>query len=164
MFFKLLNDKLNTLTKQRYLQNTKQTASCIITKILKVFGLVVTARGKLPIPSRTRTIRPVAPMVLQLKLWESRSPPILKPSSSLNNVSIKKGRPIRAAFFVSGDGETCHKTVMKVLYITVEIIIRWVRKWQNQTYLKSAWLVYSSSPLCWCYLSAWKWVAAQTYW
>src|SRR6056297_1232442 len=38
-------------------------------------GLVVIARGKLPIPSRTRPIRPAAPMVLRLKTWESRSPP-----------------------------------------------------------------------------------------
>ena len=38
-------------------------------------GLVVTARGKHPIPSRTRPLSSVAPMVLRLKTWESRSPP-----------------------------------------------------------------------------------------
>ena len=38
-------------------------------------GPVATARGKHPIPSRTRKLRPVAPMVLRLKPWESRSPP-----------------------------------------------------------------------------------------
>ena len=38
-------------------------------------GLVATARGKHPIPSRTRPLSPVAPMVLRLKTWESRSPP-----------------------------------------------------------------------------------------
>ena len=42
-----------------------------------LFGLVITARGKLSIPSRTRPIRPVAPMVLRLKTWESRSSPNL---------------------------------------------------------------------------------------
>src|SRR5690625_4318285 len=38
-------------------------------------GLVVTARGKHPVPSRTRPLSPAAPMVLRLKTWESRSPP-----------------------------------------------------------------------------------------
>ncbi len=38
-------------------------------------GLVVTARGKHPIPFRTRPLSPVAPMVLRLKTRESRSPP-----------------------------------------------------------------------------------------
>ena len=38
-------------------------------------GLVATARGKHPVPSRTRPLSPVAPMVLRLKTWESRSPP-----------------------------------------------------------------------------------------
>ena len=38
-------------------------------------GLVAIARGKHPIPSRTRPLSPVAPMVLRLKTWESRSPP-----------------------------------------------------------------------------------------
>ena len=41
-------------------------------------GLVVIARAKHPIPSRTRPLSAVAPMVLRLKTWESRSPPDLK--------------------------------------------------------------------------------------
>ena len=41
-------------------------------------GLVVIARAKHPIPSRTRPLSAVAPMVLRLKTWESRSPPNLK--------------------------------------------------------------------------------------
>ena len=40
-------------------------------------GLVVIARAKHPIPSRTRQLSAVAPMVLHLKVWESRSPPNL---------------------------------------------------------------------------------------
>src|SRR5690606_24233271 len=38
-------------------------------------GLVATARGKHPVPSRTRPLSPAAPMVLRLKTRESRSPP-----------------------------------------------------------------------------------------
>ena len=38
---------------------------------------MATARAKHPIPSRTRKLRAVAPMVLRLKTWESRSPPNL---------------------------------------------------------------------------------------
>ena len=41
-------------------------------------GLVVTARARHPIPSRTRPLSAVAPMVLRLKTWESRSPPNLE--------------------------------------------------------------------------------------
>ncbi len=40
-------------------------------------GLVATARGKHPVPSRTRPLSPAAPMVLRLKTRESRSPPDL---------------------------------------------------------------------------------------
>ena len=40
-------------------------------------GLVVMARVKHPIPFRTRWLSTVAPMVLRLKAWESRSPPDL---------------------------------------------------------------------------------------
>ena len=40
-------------------------------------GLVVIARVKHPIPSRTRPLSTVAPMVLRLKTWESRSSPNL---------------------------------------------------------------------------------------
>ena len=38
-------------------------------------GLVATARGKHPVPSRTRPLSPAAPMVLRPKTRESRSPP-----------------------------------------------------------------------------------------
>ena len=48
-------------------------------------GLVVIARAKHPIPSRTRPLSAVAPMVLRLKTWESRSPPNLKRDTSLDN-------------------------------------------------------------------------------
>ena len=42
--------------------------------------MVVIARAKHPIPSRTRQLSAVAPMVLRLKTWESRSPPnLVKP-------------------------------------------------------------------------------------
>ena len=46
-------------------------------------GLVVIARAKHPIPSRTRPLSAVAPMVLHLKVWESRSPPNLERNASL---------------------------------------------------------------------------------
>jgi hypothetical protein len=42
------------------------------------FGLVVIAQVKHPVPSRTRQLSTVAPMVLRLKAWESRSLPNLK--------------------------------------------------------------------------------------
>ena len=50
------------------------------------FGLVVIARAKHPIPSRTRQLSAVAPMVLRLKTWESRSPPNLKRDISLKTI------------------------------------------------------------------------------
>jgi hypothetical protein len=43
-------------------------------------GLVATARGKHPVPSRTRPLSPAAPMVLRPKTRESRSPPDLSRS------------------------------------------------------------------------------------
>ncbi len=55
-------------------------------------GLVVIARAKHPIPSRTRQLSAVAPMVLRLKTWESRSPPNLE-RSNLSIDEIEK-RPI----------------------------------------------------------------------
>ena len=59
------------------------------------FGLVVIARAKHPIPSRTRQLSAVAPMVLRLKTWESRSPPNLKRSTtqSLENDQNQQRRP-----------------------------------------------------------------------
>ena len=50
-------------------------------------GLVVIARAKHPVPSRTRPLSAVAPMVLRLKTWESRSPPNLVKSET-SNVSL----------------------------------------------------------------------------
>jgi hypothetical protein len=38
---------------------------------------------KHPVPSRTRKLSTIAPMVLRLKAWESRSPPILVNQTSL---------------------------------------------------------------------------------
>ena len=57
-------------------------------------GPVVTARGKHPIPSRTRPLSPAAPMVLHLKVWESRSPPNLIRTASSRTIS--KTPPIKA--------------------------------------------------------------------
>ena len=54
-------------------------------------GLVIIARGKYPIPFRTRKSSPSAPMVLCLKARESRTLPgykIMKIASSLK--SLKK--------------------------------------------------------------------------
>ena len=53
--------------------------------------LVIIAKGPHPIPFRTRKLSPSAPMVLCLKIWESRTLPgfkIMKIASSLK--SLKK--------------------------------------------------------------------------
>jgi len=50
-------------------------------------GLVAIARAKHPIPSRTRKLSAVAPMVLRLKTWESRSPPNLKRNTALSTIN-----------------------------------------------------------------------------
>ena len=50
-------------------------------------GLVVIARAKHPIPSRSRQLSAVAPMVLHLKVWESRSPPNLVRYANLSKRS-----------------------------------------------------------------------------
>ena len=56
---------------------TRQTEG-LRTDVVRFFlGLVVIARAKHPIPSRSRPLSAVAPMVLHLKVWESRSPPNL---------------------------------------------------------------------------------------
>ncbi len=41
-------------------------------------GLVIIAQAKHPVPYRTRPLSAVAPMVLRLKTWESRSSPNLE--------------------------------------------------------------------------------------
>ena len=57
--------------------------------------MVIIARVKHPIPSRTRQLSTAAPMVLRPKAWESRSSPSLEKSSvslySLTPVSICRG-------------------------------------------------------------------------
>jgi hypothetical protein len=58
-------------------------------------GLVIIAPMKHPIPSRTRQLSMVAPMVLQLKLWESRSSPIL---GRILYLSYSKNHHIKYAF------------------------------------------------------------------
>ncbi len=56
-------------------------------------GLVVIARAKHTIPSRTRPLSAVAPMVLRLKTWESRSPPNLVRRFEISlTMSQKNGR------------------------------------------------------------------------
>ena len=69
-----------------------------------LLGLVVIARAKHPIPSRTRQLSAAAPMVLHLKMWESRSPPNLVRNTkpvSLNDDPRKphlRGREIGAGW------------------------------------------------------------------
>ena len=58
-------------------------------------GLVIIAGDKLPIPSRTRTIRSQAPMVLRLKPWESRSSP--NPKNRENKTSSLSSRYTHSA-------------------------------------------------------------------
>ena len=41
-------------------------------------SLVIIAKGKYPIPFRTRKLSPSAPMVLCLKAWKSRTLPGIK--------------------------------------------------------------------------------------
>src|SRR5690606_4693541 len=52
-------------------------------------GLVVTARAKHPIPSRTRQLSAAAPMVLRLKTWESRSLPNLERTNTVISLSMR---------------------------------------------------------------------------
>ena len=69
------------------------------------FGLVVIARAKHPIPSRTRPLSAVAPMVLRLKTWESRSPPNLKRNTPyLSTRSNTKYRPPKPSAGKTGAG------------------------------------------------------------
>ena len=67
-------------------------------------GLVVIAQVKHPIPSRTRQLSTVAPMVLRLKAWESRSPPNLVRNLSkyLSTMFNTKQPPFGAAFLCLG--------------------------------------------------------------
>ena len=92
---------------ERYVDIVEVISSILITPTirfdndLKVFTsglkniinpcLVIIAKGPHPIPFRTRKLSPSAPMVLCLKIWESRTLPghkIMKIASSLK--SLKK--------------------------------------------------------------------------
>ena len=66
-------------------------------------GLVAIARAKHPVPSRTRTLSAVAPMVLRLKTWESRSPPNLK-----NPLNLSKTIPNNTAGWSSQVARQAH--------------------------------------------------------
>ena len=63
-------------------------------------GLVVIVFTKHPIPSRTRKLRVITPMVLHLKVWESRSLPnlirdltLLKRYQKSPQINILAGKP-----------------------------------------------------------------------
>ncbi len=69
-------------------------------------GLVVIARAKHPVPSRTRKLSAFAPMVLRLKAWESRSPPNLVKSKISKTITLRipfrSNRP-------EGDTQNCYR-------------------------------------------------------
>ena len=63
--------------------------------------LVVIARAKHPTPFRTRQLSAVAPMVLRLKTWESRSPPnLVRNTSCISRRCSNKNAALRGGFFV----------------------------------------------------------------
>ena len=63
----------------------------------RLIGLVIIARVKHPVPSRTRPLSTVAPMVLHLKVWESRSSPNLEKTpaylSTMKRIPSEQKRP-----------------------------------------------------------------------
>ena len=63
---------------------------------------MVIARAIHPIPFRTRPLSAVAPMVLRLKTWESRSPPNLERNRTYlsDDVREQKAPALGSAFFV----------------------------------------------------------------
>jgi hypothetical protein len=64
-------------------------------------GLVVIARSLYPIPSRTRPSKSSAPMVLNLKVWKSRSLPGLpRTEFPLHETSMQKAPRETAGLFV----------------------------------------------------------------
>ena len=63
-------------------------------------GPVVIAGSLHPIPSRTRSLKSPALMVLRLKAWESKSPPGLQ--SRFDPSSIFSTALLSAVFFVPG--------------------------------------------------------------
>ena len=70
-------------------ESADQTAHRCNIRACFFLGLVVIARAKHPVPSRTRPLSAVAPMVLRLKTWESRSPPVLVRSDTLIRYQLK---------------------------------------------------------------------------
>jgi hypothetical protein len=65
--------------------------------------LVVIARSLYPIPSRTRPSKSSAPMVLNLKVWKSRSPPGLpRTEHPLSRSSEKKSPAVFRGAFLLG--------------------------------------------------------------
>ncbi len=55
-----------------------------------------------PVPSRTRKLSPLAPMVLRCSPWESRTPPANKGRSPLHALRPAPGRPGAGLFVLSG--------------------------------------------------------------
>ena len=60
-----------------------------------LLGLVVIARAKHLVPSRTQPLSAAAPMVLRLKTWESRSPPNLAKPLRQSYLSAMRLKPNR---------------------------------------------------------------------
>ena len=84
-----------TVRERASLRDTLPPARCSARNGEVFFGLVVIAQAKHPVPSRTRPLSAVAPMVLRLKTWESRSPPNLKrppQNVSLNTIPMASER------------------------------------------------------------------------
>ena len=79
------------ITPTKYNNHTNNLPfTCYLKNTIKLC-LVIIAKGPHPIPFRTRKLSPSAPMVLCLKIWESRTLPglkIMKIASSLK--SLKK--------------------------------------------------------------------------
>ena len=62
------------------------------------FGLVIIARAKHPIPSRTRQLSAAALMVLRLKAWESKSLPNLIRSTGYLSIDAPHIYSLRCSF------------------------------------------------------------------
>ena len=71
-------------------------------------GLVVIARAKHPIPSRSRQLSAVAPMVLRLKTWESRSPPNLTRNTTYLSYTISMHPRVTGAGWSSPVARQAH--------------------------------------------------------
>ena len=78
-------------------------------------GLVVIAQAKHPVPSRTRQLSAVAPMVLRLKAWESRSPPNLVSLSIISrNDDINPSHTINWAGLMVQKTRLCKRRAKRV--------------------------------------------------